>query len=145
MCAGATILGVDATNRRTSKTLRYCKFEVKFGEYSAKLKRKIHIAGFDILASVLIIFNIIERSDFCVDISYDGVLVFEAVRREGSMRISGKTRVRSSHDLFLIIGAVIAIAMIASKMVHNWRHYPPSLGMTSTAVRIADSGVVPHY
>ena len=60
------------------------------------------------------------------------------------MRVVGRTRVRSSHDLFLIIGAVIAIMMIAAKMVHKWRHYPPSLGMTSTAVMIADSSFVPH-
>jgi len=60
------------------------------------------------------------------------------------MRVVGRTRVRSSHDLFLIIGAVIAIMMIAAKMVHNWRHYPPSLGMTTTAVMIADSSFVPH-
>ena len=61
-----------------------------------------------------------------------------------SMRVSGKVRVRSSHDLFLIIGAVIAIGMIVSKMVHNWRHLPPSLGMTTTAVMVADSSFVPH-
>jgi hypothetical protein len=58
------------------------------------------------------------------------------------MRISG--RIKSSHDLLLIIGAVIAIAMIISKMVHNWRYLPPSLGMSNAAVRIADSSVVPR-
>jgi hypothetical protein len=60
------------------------------------------------------------------------------------MRIVGRSRVRSSHDLFLIIGAVIALAMIVSKMVHNWRRLPPSLGMTTTAVMVADSSFVPH-
>jgi len=60
------------------------------------------------------------------------------------MRIVGRSRVRSSHDLFLIVGAVIALAMIVSKMVHNWKHLPPSLGMTSTAVMVADSSFVPH-
>jgi hypothetical protein len=60
------------------------------------------------------------------------------------MRVVGKTRVRSSHDMVLIIGAVIAIAMIVSKMVHNWRQLPPSLGMTTTAVMVADSSFTPH-
>jgi hypothetical protein len=60
------------------------------------------------------------------------------------MRVVGKTRVRSSHDLVLIVGAVIAIAMIVSKMVHNWRHLPPSLGMTTTAVMVADSNFTPR-
>lgn len=59
------------------------------------------------------------------------------------MRVLGRTRVRSPHDLVLIIGAVIAIAMIVSKMVHNWRHFPPSLGMTATAVMVADSSFTP--
>ena len=40
------------------------------------------------------------------------------------MRTGGKSIVKSSHDLLLIIGAVIAIAMIVSKMVHNWRNLP---------------------
>jgi hypothetical protein len=55
------------------------------------------------------------------------------------MRISGRTIVRSSHDLILVVGAVIAIAMIVGEMVHNWRHLPPSLGMTNAAVMVADS------
>ena len=61
-----------------------------------------------------------------------------------SMRISGKTLVKSSHDLVLIIGAVIAIAMIVSKMVHNWRNSPPSLGMSNAAVMVADSSLPPR-
>ena len=117
---------------------------MKIDEYSTELKQKIHFRSVYTLVAVLIIFNMIERPVFCVDISCDGVLVSEAVRREGSMRVNGKARVRSSHDLFLIIGAVIAIAMIVSKMVHNWRHLPPSLGMTSTSVMVADSSFVPH-
>jgi hypothetical protein len=118
---------------------------VTIGEFSTKLKQNIHLGSFDTLAPVLILFDMIRRSGFCVDISCDGVLVLGSkARREGSMRIVGRTRVRSSHDLFLIIGAVIAIAMIVSKMVHNWRHLPPSLGMTSTAVMVADSSFVPH-
>ncbi len=60
------------------------------------------------------------------------------------MRVVGKTRVKSRHDMVLIIGAVIAIAMIVSKMVHNWRHLPPSLGMTTTAVMVADSSFTPR-
>jgi len=56
------------------------------------------------------------------------------------MRISGRTIVRSSHDLILVVGAVIAIAMIVSKMVHNWRNLPPpNLGMSNAAVMVADS------
>jgi len=60
------------------------------------------------------------------------------------MRFSGKTLVKSSHDLVLIIGAVIAIAMIVSKMVHNWRTSPPSLGMSSGVVMMADSNPAPR-
>jgi len=56
------------------------------------------------------------------------------------LRISG--RIKSSHDLFLVIGAVIALAMIVSKMVHNWKRLPPSLGMSTTAVMVADSSDV---
>ena len=55
------------------------------------------------------------------------------------MRINGRSIVKSSHDLILVVGAVIAIAMIVSKMVHNWRHLPPSLGMTSARVMLADN------
>lgn len=61
-----------------------------------------------------------------------------------SMRINGKTLVKSSHDMILIIGAVIAIAMIVSKMVHNWRNLPPSLGMSNAAVMVADNSLAPH-
>jgi hypothetical protein len=60
------------------------------------------------------------------------------------MRFSGKTLVKSSHDLVLIIGAVIAIAMIVSKMVHNWRTSPPSLGMSGAVVMMADSNPAPR-
>ena len=60
------------------------------------------------------------------------------------MRISGKTLVKSSHDLILIIGAVIAIAMIVSMMVHNWRNLPTSLGITNASVMVADSSLAPH-
>jgi hypothetical protein len=119
---------------------------VSIGEFSTKLKQNIHLGGFHILTLVLILLDIIERSGFCVDTFCDGALVLgsKSARREDSMRIVGRTRARSSHDLLLIVGAVIAIAMIVSKMVHNWRHLPPSLGMTSTAVMVADSSFVPH-
>ncbi len=61
------------------------------------------------------------------------------------MRIGGKTLVKSSHDLILIIGAVIAIAMIVSKMVHNWRSAPVNLGMSNAAVvMLAEAGPAPH-
>ena len=61
------------------------------------------------------------------------------------MRVNGRTILRSSHDLILIVGALIALAMIISKMVHNWRNLPPSLGMdNAAAVMVADSRVVPR-
>ena len=60
------------------------------------------------------------------------------------MRISGKAVVKSSHDLILIVGAIIAIAMLVSKMVHSWRTSPPSLGMSNAAVMLADSSVAPR-
>ena len=60
------------------------------------------------------------------------------------MRISGKSIAKSSHDLILIVGAVIAIMMIVSKMVHNWRNLPPSLGMTNAAVMVADNSLAPR-
>jgi hypothetical protein len=63
---------------------------------------------------------------------------------EDSMRISGKTVVKSSHDLILIVGAIIAIAMLVSKMVHSWRTSPPSLGMGNATVMVADSSVAPR-
>jgi hypothetical protein len=56
-----------------------------------------------------------------------------------SMRVNAKNVLRSSHDMILIVGAVIALAMIISKMVHNWRDLPPNLGMTNAAVMVADS------
>ena len=49
------------------------------------------------------------------------------------MRVNAKTIVKSSHDLILIVGALIAIAMIATEMVHNWRSVPKSLGMGTVA------------
>ena len=55
------------------------------------------------------------------------------------MRIKARSIVKSSHDLILIVGALIAIAMIVSKMVHNWRNLPPSLGMNTPNVMLADS------
>ena len=44
------------------------------------------------------------------------------------MRFNGKTLVKSSHDLIPIVGAVIAIAMLVSKMLHNWRRPQAGLG-----------------
>jgi hypothetical protein len=64
--------------------------------------------------------------------------------REDSMRIRGKTVAKSSHDFILIVGAIIAIAMLVSKMVHSWRTLPPTLGMGNEAVMLADSRVLPH-
>jgi hypothetical protein len=62
-------------------------------------------------------------------------------RREAlKMRVIGRSKIRSSHDVILIVGALIAIAMIVSKMVHNWRSLPPSLGMNS-AVTLVNSRV----
>ena len=60
------------------------------------------------------------------------------------MRISGKTFVKSSHDLILIVGAVIAIAMIVAKMVHNWRNLPSNLGMSNASVMVADNSLAPQ-
>lgn len=60
------------------------------------------------------------------------------------MRIGGKSIAKSSHDLILIIGAVIAIAMIVSKMIHNWRNLPQNLGATNAAVMVADSRLAPR-
>jgi hypothetical protein len=45
------------------------------------------------------------------------------------MRVNSKTVVKSSHDFILVVGALIAIAMIAADMVHNWRSVPKNLGM----------------
>jgi len=60
------------------------------------------------------------------------------------MPISGKSLVKSSHDLILIVCAVIAIAMIVSKVVRNWRNSSPSVGMSSAAVMVADNSRAPH-
>ena len=66
--------------------------------------------------------------------------VSEAAHQEGIlMRVNARTLLRSSHDLILIVGAVIAIVMIVSKMVHNWKNPPQSLGMSSAAVMVAES------
>jgi hypothetical protein len=46
------------------------------------------------------------------------------------MRISRKLTTKSSHDLILIVGAAIAIAIMATSMLHNWRSLPPKLGMS---------------
>jgi hypothetical protein len=56
------------------------------------------------------------------------------------MRVIGRSKIRSSHDVILIVGALIAIAMIVSKMVHNWRSLPQNLGMNS-AVTLVNSRV----
>jgi hypothetical protein len=60
------------------------------------------------------------------------------------MRINVKSIFKSRHDLILIISAMIAVAMIISKMVHNWRTLPPSLGMNHAAIVVADSRVAPR-
>jgi len=57
------------------------------------------------------------------------------------MRVIGRSKIRSSHDVILIVGALIAIAMIVSKMVHNWRSLPQNLGMNS-AVTLVNSRIV---
>jgi hypothetical protein len=49
------------------------------------------------------------------------------------MRVNSKTVVKSSHDFILVVGALIAIAMIAADMVHNWRSVPKNLGMGTVA------------
>ena len=118
---------------------------MKISEYSAQLKEKNHFKSFVALALVLLLISVATRSKSCFSISCDGALRF-AAKRAGrtSMRISGKTLVKSSHDMILIIGAVIAIAMIVSKMVHNWRNLPPSLGMSNAAVMVADNSLAPH-
>lgn len=60
------------------------------------------------------------------------------------MRTGGKSIVRSSHDLILIVGAVIAIAMIVAKMVHNWRNLPTNLGESNASVMVADNRLAPR-
>ena len=49
------------------------------------------------------------------------------------MRVNTKTLVKSSHDIILVVGALIAVFMIASEMVHNWRSVPKNLGMGTVA------------
>ena len=51
---------------------------------------------------------------------------------EGPMRTSQKSLLKSSHDLILIVGAVIAIAMMVSSIRRHWRILPASLGMGNT-------------
>ena len=48
------------------------------------------------------------------------------------MRTSQKSLLKSSHDLILIVGAVIAIAMMVSSIRRHWRILPASLGMGNT-------------
>jgi hypothetical protein len=119
--------------------------EVKISEYSAELKGEIHPEDPVALAPVLFLMSIVERPQSCVNTSYDDVSGLVS-RRAGrvSMRFNGKTLVKSSHDLILIIGAVIAIAMLVSKMVHNWRNTPAGLGMTNATVMVAEAGPAPH-
>ena len=47
------------------------------------------------------------------------------------MRISRKLTTKSSHDLILIVGAAIAIAIMITSMLHSWRPLPPKLGMNA--------------
>jgi hypothetical protein len=49
------------------------------------------------------------------------------------MKINTKSLVKSSHDMILIIGATLAIVMIAAEMVHNWRSVPKNIGMGTVA------------
>jgi hypothetical protein len=72
-----------------------------------------------------------SRPDSCSNIDQGGRLS----KPPGgiAMRVNAKTLVKSSHDFILIVGAVIAIAMIASEMVHNWRSVPKNLGMATVA------------
>jgi hypothetical protein len=60
------------------------------------------------------------------------------------MRTGGKSIVKSSHDLLLIVGAVIAIAMIVATMVHNWRNLPSNMGMSDASVVVADNRLAPR-
>ena len=53
------------------------------------------------------------------------------------MRISRKSILQSSHDLILIIGAMIAIAMMVSSLRHHVRLTQPSLGMTTSQIVVA--------
>jgi hypothetical protein len=54
------------------------------------------------------------------------------------MKTKAKSVVKSSHDLILVIGALLALAMIVSEMVHNWRHVPAgTYGSTVAESRLA--------
>ena len=64
--------------------------------------------------------------------------------QEDFMRINGKSGFKSRYDLILVVSAMIAIAMLISKMVHSWRSLPPSLGMNNSAIVVADSRVAPR-
>jgi hypothetical protein len=60
------------------------------------------------------------------------------------MRTGVKSIVKSSHDLILIVGAVIAVAMIVATMVHNWRNLPSNLGTSDASVMVADNRLAPR-
>ena len=113
--------------------------EVKIANFLAQLKGKIHFkCSYHIrtllngpsLATTRLVMAcyVVKRSAF------GGSL----------MRISAKSVVKSSHDLILIVGEVIAVTMIVAKMVHNWRTLPPSLGMSNAAVMVADNNLAPR-
>jgi hypothetical protein len=57
------------------------------------------------------------------------------------MPISRKSILKSSHDLILIVAAVIAIAFMVNSMRHHWRI--GSLG-ASDAVMMAAASVTPR-
>lgn len=59
------------------------------------------------------------------------------------MQVSRKSVLRSSHDLILIVGAVIAIAWMLVSTLHHYRITPPSVGMISGA-RMASFNIGPH-
>src|SRR5271154_1705588 len=62
---------------------------------------------------------------------------------EGYMQVSRKSVLRSSHDLILIVGAVIAIAWMLVSTLHHYRITPPSVGMIS-GTRMASFHIGPH-
>ena len=59
------------------------------------------------------------------------------------MPVSRKSVLKSSHDMILIVGAVIAVAWMISSMAHHWRMSPTNLGMTDT-VTVASIHIAPH-
>jgi hypothetical protein len=69
-------------------------------------------------------------SDVAFTLVY-GALLDSNRRKEGQMRISRKLTTKSSHDLILIVGAAIAIAIMITSMLHSWRPLPPKLGMNA--------------